>query len=201
MDDWSMIRLIFRFKASARIACVSLLHLSNESSSSSSSSSRALFPFFLLYIYTFKSILKRSRRPTKRRKHAERRLLLLHHPLSSFATPLSLSLSLSLIEFRFHRPLFPLLLFFECDAYYYFFLLNPAAVFFCGPKTKISWWGFPHKSKHAHTRADKTEEHTETESSDELFLLLFFWRAHTQRQSESLRDWERAIKRRRNLSF
>ena len=140
-----MIRLIFRFKASARIACVSSLERvvvvllllllvvagslprTARSPRGSFSFPLSLFKSFLLlstipHIYTFKSILKRSRRPTKRRKHAERRLLL-HHPLSSFATPLSLSLSLSLIVFRFHRPLFPLVLFFECDAYYLFFFV------------------------------------------------------------------------------
>jgi hypothetical protein len=54
-----------------------------------------------------------------------------------------------------------------------FFLLNPAAVF-SGPKNKIFLDEvFPIKAN-THTRADKTEEHTERESSDEIFLLLFF---------------------------
>ena len=202
----------------ARVAHVSLFYISRTtrrrprrrrrglSSPYCAFSARFFFLLFVVviypYIYTFKSILKRSRRPTKRRKHTERRLLLLH-PLSSFATPLSLSL----IEFRFSHPLSPLVLFFECDAYYYFFLLNPAAVFLSGPKNKIFLDEvFPIKANtrdtHARARRQIRRTHTERESSDELFLLLFFWRAHTQRDNPSLaRDWERAIKRRRNLSF
>lgn len=134
-----MIRLIFRFKASACIARVSLFYISRTSprrprrrrglsSPYRAFSARFFFLLFVVviypYIYTFKSILKRSRRPTKRRKHTERRLLLLH-PLSSFATPLSLSL----IEFRFSHPLFPLVLFFECDAYYYYFFVKSGSRF------------------------------------------------------------------------
>ena len=150
-----MIRLIFRFKASARIACVSSLERvvvvllllllvvagslprTARSPRGSFSFPLSLFKSFLLtstipHIYTFKSILKRSRRPTKRRKHAERRLLL-HHPLSSFFR----LLSLSLIVFRFHRPLFPLVLFFECDAYYFFFVKSGSRFSVGDQKTKF----------------------------------------------------------------
>ena len=144
-----MIRLIFRFKASARIARVSLFYISRTSrrrrpppprrglsSPYRAFSARFFFLLFVVviypYIYTFKSILKRSRRPTKRRKHTQRRLLL--HPLSSSATPLSLSL----IEFRFSHPLFPLLLFFECDAYYFFFVKSGSRFSLLDQKTNFS---------------------------------------------------------------
>jgi len=194
-----MIRLIFRFKASARIACVSslervvvvvLLLLVAGSLPRTARSPRGSFSFplslfksFLLtstipHIYTFKSILKRSRRPTKRRKHAERRLLL-HHPLSSFFRLLSLPLSLSSC-FAFIAPssrsFFPLNV-----------MLIIIIIFFVKSGSRFSLWTkkqifldevFPIKANtrdtHARARRQIRRTHTERESSDELFLLLFF---------------------------
>jgi len=197
----------------ARVAHVSLFYISRTtrrrprrrrrglSSPYCAFSARFFFLLFVVviypYIYTFKSILKRSRRPTKRRKHTQRRLLL--HPLSSSATPLSLSL----IEFRFSHPLFPLLLFFECDAYYFFFVKSGSR-FLWTKKQNFSWWGFPHKSKHAHTRtrAQTKQKNTQRENRQTRSSFFFSSDEHTRRDNPSLlRDWERAIKRRRNLSF
>jgi len=130
------------------------------------------------HIYTFKSILKRSRRPTKRRKHAERRLLL-HHPLSSFFRLLSLPLSLSSC-FAFIAPssrsFFPLNV-----------MLIIIIIFFVKSGSRFSLWTkkqifldevFPIKANtrdtHARARRQIRRTHTERESSDELFLLLFF---------------------------
>ena len=195
-----MIRLIFRFKASARIACVSslervvvvvLLLLVAGSLPRTARSPRGSFSFplslfksFLLtstipHIYTFKSILKRSRRPTKRRKHAERRLLL-HHPLSSFFRLLSLPLSLSSC-FAFIAP--SSRSFFSLNVMLIIiiiFFVKSGSRFFCGTKKQNFSCDevFPIKANtrdtHARARRQIRRTHTERESSDELFLLLFF---------------------------